>query len=101
MGTLTLTNKAKTDLKSVITYTQRKWAEEGQRGIYLKQFDEAFYLLADTPEVTTKCYFIRLGYRKFTNITHVIFYRILDKAQIEVIHILHKRIDVEISMRNP
>jgi len=100
MGTFTLTNKAKTDLKSVATYTQRKWGKS-QRGIYLKQFDDAFHLLADTPEVGTKCDFIKLGYRKFPNISHVIFYRILDKTQIEIIRILHKRMDAEINMRNP
>jgi toxin ParE1/3/4 len=100
MSTFTLTNKAKADLKSVATYMQRKWGKS-QRGIYLKQFDDAFHLLADTPEVETKCDFIKLGYRKFPNISHIIFYRIRDKTQIEIIRILHKRMDAEINMRNP
>ncbi|MFT7245491.1 MAG: toxin ParE1/3/4, partial [Candidatus Azotimanducaceae bacterium] len=81
-------------MKSIATYTQRKCGKS-QRGIHLKQFDDAFHLLADTPEVGTKCDSIKLGYRKFLNISHVIFYRILDKTQIEVIRILHKRMDVE------
>ena len=100
MGAFTLTNKAKADLKSIATYTQRKWGKS-QRGIYLKQFDDAFHLLTDTPEVGTKCDYIKLGYRKFPNISHVIFYRILDNTQIEVIRILHKRMDIEINLRNP
>ncbi|SFG92632.1 type II toxin-antitoxin system RelE/ParE family toxin [Neptunomonas qingdaonensis] len=100
MGTFTLTNKAKADLKSIATCTQRKWGKS-QRGIYLKQFDEAFHLISDTPEVGIKCDFIKLGYRKFPNISHLIFYRILDNSKIEVIRILHKRMDVEINFRNP
>ena len=100
MGTFTLTNEAKADLKSVATYTQRKWGKN-QRGIYLKQFDDAFHLLADTPDVGTKCDFIKLGYRKFPNIGHVIFYRTKNDTQIEIIRILHKRMDVEKNLKNP
>ncbi len=99
MGTFTLTNKAKADLKSIAAYTQRKWGKN-QRGIYLKQFDDAFHLLADTPDVGTKCDFIRSGYRKFPHTSHVIFYRTLNDSQIEIVRILHKRMDVEIHLRN-
>lgn len=100
MGRFTLTNKAKADLKSVATYTQRKWGKS-QRGIYLKQFDDAFHLLADSPDVGTKCDFIKSGYRKFPNISHVIFYRTVNDSQIEIIRILHKRMDVDINLKNP
>ena len=100
MGSFTLTNKAKADLKSLAVYTQRKWGKS-QRGIYLKKFDDAFHLLADSPEMGTKCDFIKSGYRKFPNISHVIFYRAVSDTQIEIIRILHKRMDVEINLKNP
>lgn len=100
MGKFTLTSKARADLKSIAAYTQRKWGKE-QRRIYLKQFDDAFHLLASTPEVGTACDFIKLGYRKFPNISHVIFYRSISDSQIEIVRILHKRMDVELHMRNP
>lgn len=100
MGTFTLTNKAKSDLKSIAAYTQRKWGRE-QRGIYLKQFDDAFHLLANSPEVGAKCDFIKLGYRKFPNVSHVVFYRSLSDSKIEIVRILHKRMDVETNLRNP
>lgn len=100
MGTFTLTNKAKANLKSIAVYTQRKWGRS-QRVIYLKQFDDAFHLLADTPDVGTKCDFIKLGYRKFPNSSHIIFYRTHNDSQIEIIRVLHKRMDVEIQLRNP
>lgn len=100
MSTFTLTNKAKADLKSIATYTQRKWGKS-QRAIYLKQFDDAFHLLASTPDIGAKCDFIKVGYRKFPNTSHMIFYRIINDSQIEVIRILHKRMDVEINLKNP
>jgi toxin ParE1/3/4 len=100
MGAFTLTHKAKAYLKSIAAYTQRKWGKN-QRGIYLKQFDDAFHLLADTPDAGTKCDFIKPGYRKFPNTSHVIFYRILNDSKIEITRILHKRMDVEIHLSNP
>ncbi len=98
MGAFTLTNKAKADLKSIAIYTQRKWGKS-QRALYLKQFDDAFHLLADSPDAGSKCDFIKSGYRKFSNISHVIFYRIINNKQIEIIRILHKRMDVDISFK--
>lgn len=99
MGTFILTNKARADLKSIATYTQRKWGKE-QRRIYLKQFDDAFHLLANNPDVGTNCDFIKPGYRKFHNISHVIFYRSIGYTQVEIVRILHKRMDVELNLRN-
>lgn len=98
MGAFTLTNKAKADLKSIAIYTQRKWGKN-QRAVYLKQFDDAFHLLADSPDVGTNCDFIKLGYRKFPHTSHVIFYRIVGDSQIEIVRILHKRMDVEINLK--
>lgn len=100
MGQFTLTNKAKADLKSIAIYTQRKWGKN-QRALYLKQFDDAFHLLADSPDAGVNCDFIKQGYRKFPNTSHVIFYRIVNDSQIEIVRILHKRMDVEINFKKP
>ncbi|WP_283788817.1 type II toxin-antitoxin system RelE/ParE family toxin [Bermanella sp. WJH001] len=100
MGQFTLTNKAKADLKSIAIYTQRKWGKS-QRALYLKQFDDAFHLLADSPDAGVNCDFIKQGYRKFPNTSHVIFYRIVNDSQIEIVRILHKRMDVEINFKKP
>ncbi len=99
MGVFTLTQKAKADLKSIAAYTQRKWGRE-QRLIYVKQFDDVFYMLSDTPDAGNKCDFIKLGYRKFPNASHVIFYRIKENSHIEVVRILHKRMDARMQL-NP
>ena len=99
MGSFVLTNSAKADLKSIAVYTQRKWGKT-QRRTYIKQFDETFRLLAKTPEVGTNCDFIKPGYRKFPIASHIIFYRHNGTNQIEIVRILHKRMDVALVLKN-
>ena len=96
----TLTGKAKDDLKSIASYTQRKWGKE-QRGIYLKQIDLAFHMLAENTEAGTACDYIKIGYRKFPNGSHIIFYRELSDDSIEIVRILHKRMDVKKWLSRP
>ncbi len=93
MGIFTLTQKAKSDLKMIAAHTQRRWGRQ-QRMVYAKQFDDAFYMLADTPKAGNSCDVIKRGYRKFPNGSHAIFYRELSKSAIEIVRILHKRMDV-------
>jgi toxin ParE1/3/4 len=92
VGTFSLTEAAKADLKSVAAYTQRKWGKD-QRRNYAKQFDDAFHMLAERPEAGAACDSIKAGYRKFPNGSHVIFYRHLSNTEIEIVRILHKRMD--------
>jgi toxin ParE1/3/4 len=91
--TFTLTQTARADLKSIAIFTQKKWGK-AQRTIYTKQFDDAFHMLADNPETGSNCDFIRKGYRKFPNGNHIIFYQVAGENKIQVVRILHKRMDV-------
>ncbi|MCW8884328.1 MAG: type II toxin-antitoxin system RelE/ParE family toxin [Motiliproteus sp.] len=100
MGTFTLTRRAKTDLKSIAAYTQRKWGKE-QRRIYAKQFDDIFHMLAESPDAGAKCDYLMIGYRKFPCSSHMIFYRGKSGAEIEIVRVLHKRVDVQQQLRNP
>ncbi len=93
MGAFSLTEAAKADLKSIAAYTQRRWGRE-QRRIYAKQFDDAFHMPAESPEAGAACDSIKVGYRKFPNGSHVIFYRYLSETEIEIVRILHKRMDL-------
>ncbi len=92
IGSFTLTQKAKEDLKSIAAYTQKEWGKE-QRRIYAKQFDGVFHMLADNPDIGTSCNYIKKGYSKFPNSSHIIFYRTLKTKQIQIVRILHKRMD--------
>ena len=98
MATFTLTHKAKADLKSIAVYTQRKWGRE-QRLIYTKQFDDCFHLLAETPGAGNQCDYVKAGYRKFPCSNHLIFYRSRSKTEIEIVRILHKRMDVRAQLQ--
>ena len=93
MKPFTLTISAKNDLKDVAIFTARRWGKE-QRNIYLKQFDESFWLLAENPDRGKGCDEIRNGYRKFPQGSHVIFYKQTGSQQIQIIRILHKSMDI-------
>ena len=88
-----LTNKAKNDLIKIAKYTEARWGKK-QRNLYLKQFDDSFHLLADTPNVGRECDFVKVGYRKFPQGSHLIFYKDGDNCKIEIICILQKSMDV-------
>ena len=100
MGTFTLSYKAKVDLKSIAEYTQRKWGKEKRR-IYLRQFDDSFHMLADSPSLGVQCDFIKSGYRKFPVTSHLIFYRNISSSKIQIVRVLHKRMNAKSKLRTP
>ena len=93
MSSFKLTNKAKSDLVKIAKYTEATWGRE-QRNLYLKEFDNAFHLILNTPLIGTECDYIKMHYLKFPQGSHIIFYREADKSNIEIIRILHKNMDV-------
>ena len=94
MSSFALTCRALADLREIASFTHAAWGLD-QRNIYIKQFDDLFHLLADTPTIGKSCDEIRNGYRKFPQGSHVIFYKSGDNTTIEIVRILHKRMDVE------
>ena len=96
MKTFRIKAKAKDDLKGIAAFTQMRWGKQ-QRNKYLYQFNDTFQQLAVNPELGRKCDFIRSGYRKFPLLSHVIYYRIGENESVEIIRILHKRMDVSSS----
>ena len=94
MPYFSLTKKAKNDLIDIAHYTESTWGKD-QRNQYLKEMDKAFYDIAKMPEKGRNCDYIRLGYRKYGVGKHLIFYRQADNNSIEIVRILHGRMDVE------
>jgi len=94
MKVFSLTNKAKADLRDIALFTQKNWGKE-QRNLYIKQFDDAFHMLADTPLVGKACDDIKSGYKRFPQGSHIIFYRLGENTSIEIVRILHKQMDVD------
>jgi toxin ParE1/3/4 len=88
-----LSTKAKSDLIKIARYTQLTWGKE-QRNDYLKILDNSFQLLADEPELGLNCEYIRKGYSKYPQSSHVIYYKVNKVNQILIVRILHKSMDV-------
>jgi len=99
MPTFTLTNKAIADLKDIGRYTLEHWGRE-QRNLYLRMLDASFQQLAANPLAGKDCSDIRDGYRKCNVGSHVIFYR-QSGDTIEIVRILHGRMDCETRLSSP
>jgi len=93
MSSFTLSQQAKADLRSIARFTEKRWGRK-QRNIYIKQFDDAFHMLAKTPDAGINCDYIKDGYQKFPQGSHIIFYRATLRSTIKIIRILHKNMDV-------
>jgi len=92
MPSFRLTKKAREDLIGISRYTEITWGRN-QRRFYLKQLDAAFHALAVNPDLGRRCNEIRQGYFKYRQDSHVIFYRLGLESTIEIIRVLHKRMD--------
>jgi toxin ParE1/3/4 len=97
MPTFKLSKKAKDDLIGIARYTEQTWGRE-QRLLYLKKLDVMFYTLADNPALHRSCDDIRRGYFKQLVGSHLIFFRNGPNSTIEIIRVLHKRMDVALHL---
>ena len=94
MKAFELTREAKEDLRKIARFTEKRWGRD-QRFLYIKQFDDAFHLLTETLSLGKQCNYIKVGYRKFPQGSHILFYRKASKNKIIIIRILHKNMDIE------
>ena len=97
MPTFSLTKQALEDLREIGRYTQERWGRE-QRRHYLALLDRSFNALAQNPNQGLRCDEIRAGYRKFPSGQHVIFYRQQAAGTIQVVRVLHERMDLETNL---
>ena len=88
MSEFSLTQRAKSDLKAIASFTEGRWGR-AQRNIYIKQFDDAFHTLVKSPSIGKSCNFIKENYKIFPQGSHIIFYKIAPSKNIEIIRILH------------
>lgn len=94
MSKFVLTSKANSDLKSIARYTSKNWGRT-QRNKYLSVMNSTFCDLADEVLIGQKDFNIRKGYYKYQVGKHIIFYHKIDKNMIEVVRILHQKMDIE------
>ena len=93
MPTFNVSKSAYSDLLSIGRYTEKEWGRK-QRNSYLKQIDTCFKQIARNPKLGTSCDYIKTGYRKFPQGSHVVFYRENSEGLVEIVRILHKNMDV-------
>jgi len=100
MPSFSLTKRAMADLMEIGRYTQERWGIE-QRNKYLTLIDACFQQLAENPARGKDCCDISKGYRKINVGSHVIFYRQRNKNSIEIVRVLHGRMDIETNLSLP
>ena len=93
MAGFKLTPAAKRDLLNIGRYTKKQWGVK-QRNKYLAQIDRRLHWLAVNPTLGKHRPDIKEGYYCFPEGMHIIFY-IKRKKRIEIIGIVHQRLDVE------
>ena len=94
-----LSAAADIDLRKIAEYTLKQWGEP-KRNAYISELFEAFGKLATSPNIATNAENIRIGYRKFPQGSHVIFFRTSDSHGIEIIRVLYKSMDVELHFKD-
>ncbi len=89
-----ISREALEDLEKIWIYTFHKWSVELADRYYKLLIDEMKFIAQNT--MCGKSFqHIRKGYRMSPVKSHLIFYRISNKDVIEIIRILHKRMDIE------
>lgn len=94
MAKYNLTNKAVEDLTNIWIYTSNKWSEK-QADKYYNLLIENFQSIAEEPKIGKKYDTIKEELLGFKVTRHIIFYRILKNQPIEIIRILHERMDLK------
>jgi toxin ParE1/3/4 len=92
MGSYVLRPKAVEDLDSIWEYTINAWGEE-QAERYIRLLTSGFEEIAEEPIRGRLCNDIREGYWKLRIGHHVIFYRTEDTGVIDVVRVLHEKMD--------
>lgn len=95
-----LSAAADADMRKIAAHTLERWGKP-QRDIYIAELFDAFSHLVDTPQIAAKIENIRKGYRKFPQGSHVIYFRESDTHKIEIIRVLHRRMDATAHLTSP
>ncbi len=92
--TFRLSAQAEADLDETGLYTRESWVI-GQAERYLTQLDQTFAVLAQTPTLGGDCSDIRPGLLSISCNRHVIFFRRDTAGTVEILRILHQRMDFQ------
>ncbi len=86
--------KAIEDIENIWLYTCKKWSAEQADRYYKLIFSEIEFITQNFKSGRTMDH-IKPGYRAAIVKSHLIFYRKTPNNQVEIIRILHQRMDIE------
>jgi toxin ParE1/3/4 len=97
MAKYVLSNKAVEDLSEIWEYTYETWSE-GQADKYYDLLTNSFGEIVQNPElgksyteIDSAIWGLRVG-------KHIVFYRVVKSGDIEIVRILHQRMDLKSRM---
>lgn len=94
MGKFLLSPAAQADLEDIWDYTAQRWDAE-QAVHYLRELQRAIERAAENPAIGRACDEIRAGYFRLATGSHVLFYRVTAEGLIDIVRVLHQRMDVD------
>ena len=94
MSRYVLSPAARVDVEQIWDYTCDRWGED-QAEKYVRGLQRAIDRVVENPAIGRACDEVRSGYRKHAVGTHTLYYRIADEDLIDVVRILHQRMDFE------
>ncbi|NMN95870.1 type II toxin-antitoxin system RelE/ParE family toxin [Antrihabitans stalactiti] len=94
MSKFVLAPAAKADLENIWDYTEKRW-NAAQAEEYIRELQRGIERAAANPRIGKACDEIRKGYFKLSVGSHVLFYRATVEETIDVVRILHQRMDVD------
>lgn len=93
-GRYLLSPAARTDLEQIWDYTYDRWGAR-QAEEHVRELQHAIDRAATNPRIGGPCDEIRPGYRKLAAGSHMLFYRVTPDDVIDIVRILHRRMDVD------
>lgn len=91
---LRISNEAQSDLEKIWVYTLNKWSKE-QADRYYSLIIEEINFLRSNYHTGKSAEHIRPNYRVSFVKSHILFYKIVDDEKLEIVRILHQRVDVD------
>jgi toxin ParE1/3/4 len=98
MASFYFNKKAVEDLTNIWDYTRKIWSEN-QAEIYYNLILKSCQDLAYNPFLGRNYYEIELNVLGFKANKHIIFYRIEENNEIEIVRILHSSMDLQIRIK--
>lgn len=94
MSRYALSPAARGDLEQIWDYTAARW-DDDQAETYFRDIQRAIGQVARNPMIGRACDEVRPGYRKHSVGSHNLYYRVADAGAIDVVRILHQRMDLD------